>query len=347
MAADKQVEWQWATVTGGSEIARGIRRIELTPERPMPAKPGEHIDVVVDLGDRRDERSYSIAGASETGDRLALSVFASQTSRGGAHYMHGLAPGDRVRITRPLQDFPLRVGAPSYALVAGGVGITAIRGMASLLRRLGAEYTLHYVGHSRDRMAYLGSLAQEHGDRLAPHITEEHGRMSVAEMLATVPLDSELYMCGPIRLMEEIRRTWELSDRDITALRYETFGNSGWFEPEEFEVSVPRYGATVRVRPGESMLEALENAGVDMMYDCRRGECGLCEVGILGLEGRVDHRDVFYSERQKAPNTKMCCCVSRVIAGEPAAPGAVAADPSPAPRYRPTGRVPRVVIEVS
>lgn len=27
----------------------------------------------------------------------------------------------------------------------------------------------------------------------------------------------------------------------------------------------------------------------------------------------MDHRDVFHSERQKAPNTKMCCCVSRVI----------------------------------
>lgn len=63
------------------------------------------------------------------------------------------------------------------------------------------------------------------------------------------------------------------------------------------------------------MLEALERAGVDMMYDCRRGECGLCEVEILELDGRVDHRDVFYSERQKAPNKKMCCCVSRVTSG--------------------------------
>ena len=123
-------------------------------------------------------------------------------------------------------------------------------------------------------------------------------------------------MCGPIRLMESIKRSWERGDRDPTALRFETFGNSGWFDAEPFEVEVPRLGVTVEVRPGESMLEALERGGAEMMYDCRRGECGLCEVEILALDGRVDHRDVFYSERQKAPNAKMCCCVSRVVAGE-------------------------------
>jgi ferredoxin len=208
------------------------------------------------------------------------------------------------------------VGAPSYVLVAGGVGITAIRGMASTLNGLGADYRLHYVGATRERMAYLPELEAAHGDRLAAHVTAERGRMSVPALLDAVPPDAELYMCGPIRLMEEIRREWERAGRDMTALRYETFGNSGWFDPEPFDVSVPRLGVTVQVRPGESMLEALEKAGVEMMYDCRRGECGLCEVRILDLDGRVDHRDVFYSERQKAPNSKMCCCVSRVIASD-------------------------------
>jgi vanillate O-demethylase ferredoxin subunit len=234
--------------------------------------------------------------------------------------MHALKPGDSLRITQPLQDFPLRVGAPSYVLVAGGVGITAIRGMASSLKRLSANYTLHYLGASRERMAYLPQLEATHGDRLIPHVTSESGRMSVEQLIDSVPADAELYMCGPIRLMEAIKRRWEHSGRDLTALRYETFGNSGWFDVEPFEVEVPRLGVTAQVQPGESMLEALERAGVEMMYDCRRGECGLCEVKILDLDGHVDHRDVFYSERQKAPNAKMCCCVSRIIAGgEPAA----------------------------
>jgi vanillate O-demethylase ferredoxin subunit len=69
------------------------------------------------------------------------------------------------------------------------------------------------------------------------------------------------------------------------------------------------------------MLEALEDAGADMMFDCRKGECGLCEVRILQLEGTVDHRDVFYSERQQRAREKMCCCVSRAVTDPAAEPG--------------------------
>ncbi len=309
--ADKQTVWQGATVVAVREVAEQVQRVELAPDLPIAVKPGAHVDIEVSLEGGVDSRSYSIVDASENGDRFALSVYRSPVSRGGAAVMHALKAGDRVRVTQPLQDFPLRVGAPSYTLVAGGVGITAMLGMARVLRELGADYTLHYLGSSRSRMAYLNELTEEHGERLVPHITDEHGRTQVSELLAGVPKTAELYMCGPIRLMEEIRRIWD-RDRDPTALRFETFGNSGWYDAQSFTVEVPQYGATVEVREDESMLEALERAGVDMMYDCRRGECGLCEVRILSLDGKVDHRDVFYSERQKAPNSKMCCCVSRV-----------------------------------
>jgi vanillate O-demethylase ferredoxin subunit len=34
---------------------------------------------------------------------------------------------------------------------------------------------------------------------------------------------------------------------------------------------------------------------------------------ILAVEGEVDHRDVFFSESEKAANEKLCTCVSRVF----------------------------------
>jgi ferredoxin-NADP reductase len=325
--ADKLVRWQDARVVGRSSVAEGIVRLDIEPATAVAPRPGEHIDVAITLPDGRpDTRSYSISGANADGSRLAISVSTPGVSRGGSGFMHSRREGDALRITEPLQDFPLRVGAASYVLLAGGVGITAIRGMASLLKRIGAEYTLHYVGSSRERMAYLAELERAHGERLVPHVTSEHGRMGVKDIVAATSAETELYMCGPIRLMEAVKRAWDAEDRDPTALRFETFGNSGWFAPETFEVEVPRLGVTVEVRPGESMLEALERGGVDMMYDCRRGECGLCEVYIGELEGRVDHRDVFYSERQKAPNAKMCCCVSRVARSDGDRPARVVID---------------------
>ena len=33
----------------------------------------------------------------------------------------------------------------------------------------------------------------------------------------------------------------------MTNLRYETFGNSGWFDPEEFVVRIPRLGIEATV----------------------------------------------------------------------------------------------------
>jgi ferredoxin len=75
------------------------------------------------------------------------------------------------------------------------------------------------------------------------------------------------------------------------------------------------------------MLEALEAAGADMMFDCRRGECGLCEVKILDIQGALDHRDVFFSTAQHNKGHRMCTCVSRAVS---ARTGGVGFDPGDA-----------------
>ncbi|MEX5299567.1 PDR/VanB family oxidoreductase [Kocuria sp. CPCC 205292] len=316
--ADSQHEvWQNAVVVAVEDVAAGIRRVVLAPEQPRPVRPGEHVDVRVLVHGEQQVRSYSVVDADDDGAQLALSVFRTPASRGGSIFMHELRPGQVLEITQPLQNFPLRVGAPSYVLLAGGIGITAVAGMAALLRRLGADYRLVYVARSRAAMAYLDELADLHGDRLEAHVDDEGGSLDVPALVAGVPEDAELYMCGPIRLMDAVRRSWAERGLDRTGLRYETFGNSGWFAAEPFVVRVPRLGAEAVVGSDESLLEALEREGLDMMSDCRKGECGLCQVKVLGLAGRIDHRDVFYSDRQKEAGTSLCCCVSRVVSAAP------------------------------
>ncbi|MGP0223366.1 MULTISPECIES: PDR/VanB family oxidoreductase [unclassified Paenarthrobacter] len=319
MADSHQIIWQQATIDSVSDVAENIRRIVLRPERPCTVRPGEHVDVRTDIAGEQHVRSYSVVDAAEDGTHLALSVFQTPASRGGSVFMHSLRPGDVLEVTQPLQNFPLRVGAPSYVLLAGGIGITAIAGMAALLRRLGADYRLVYVARSRESMAYLDDLAALHGDRLEPHIDAEGTSLDVRALVGSVPDGAELYMCGPIRLMDAVRRGWTERELDPTNLRYETFGNSGWYEAEPFTVRIPRLGIATIVGPDESVLDALQREGVDMMSDCRKGECGLCQVKVLELSGRIDHRDVFYSDRQKEPNTRMCCCVSRAVAAEASA----------------------------
>ena len=52
-----------------------------------------------------------------------------------------------------------------------------------------------------------------------------------------------------------------------------------------------------------------------MLSDCERGECGLCALDVIEAEGAIDHRDVFFSEEQKAHGDRLCACVSRAIGG--------------------------------
>ncbi|PVG82236.1 oxidoreductase [Nocardioides gansuensis] len=321
MTSSAQPDWCTGRVLATTPVARDVQRI--TIERPARgrAAPGSHLDVRVPVGDSTDVRSYSIVESDDEGLLLTISVLRVPQSRGGSTFMHSLVPGDALQVTQPLQNFPLRMGAPRYLLLAGGIGITAVAGMARALRGAGADYTLVYVGRSRDRMAYVDELAQLHGERLVLRVDDEGTPLDVAQLVRSVdahPLRgaTELYMCGPIRLMDAVRREWEAAALPPVNLRYETFGSSGWFQPVEFVVSVPQRQVQTTVRTDETVLEALIRAGVDLMYDCRKGECGLCLLDVDAVDGVLDHRDVFLSAAQKNCGRSLSTCVSRVAAPE-------------------------------
>lgn len=53
----------------------------------------------------------------------------------------------------------------------------------------------------------------------------------------------------------------------------------------------------------------LEEEGVDLIYDCQRGDCGICQTTVLS--GIPDHRDVILTDDERAANDVMQICVSR------------------------------------
>lgn len=322
----KSKVWRNATVAESTPIATSIRRIVIELPQPARFEPGAHVDIAVPVG----VRSYSVVDASADGRRLALSVLRTTTSRGGSTYMHSLTEGQSIRLHGPLQNFPIVPGAHRYLLLAGGIGITAIVGMAQVLRDSGADYRLVYTGRTRAAMAYLAELTAVHGDRLDVHISEENGRLGIDNLLAGVDTATELYMCGPTSLMHHVRWRWSELSLPGAHLRYETFGD--FSATDRFMVKVPRLGVTTVVEQGQSVLDALEQSGIDVMSDCRKGECGLCEVRVLDVVGVIDHRDVFYELRRHRRDERMCSCVSRVT-GNPS-------------NYLARGQLPEVVIDV-
>jgi vanillate O-demethylase ferredoxin subunit len=75
-----------------------------------------------------------------------------------------------------------------------------------------------------------------------------------------------------------------------------------------FAVELAQSGKIVRVGPGQSILEALEAAGVHVQHACKEGVCAACETRVLA--GIPDHRDLVLSKKEKAENKLMMICCS-------------------------------------
>ena len=52
--------------------------------------------------------------------------------------------------------------------------------------------------------------------------------------------------------------------------------------------------------------------GIDPLYDCKKGNCGICTSVVISHDGDLSHRDAYLSDSQKAQNDQMCICVSRM-----------------------------------
>lgn len=309
--------WTPATVTAIHSVADHVRAIDIAPEGgALGFAPGAHIDISVMIGEKPDTRSYTLVGPARPGGPYRIAVKMLAESRGGSRYMHALKEGARLSVSQPKNDFELDFIAPKYLLIAGGIGITPIYSMALALAARGAELRMLYAGHSAGDMPFVEELKAALGDRLELYVSKEGSRIDLEAEIERLDPAAQLYLCGPVPMLDEARDAWHRLGKPSGALRYETFGASGHFALQAFKVSVPRLGAEVEVGANESILEAMEKAGIDVISDCRRGECGTCIVDIVSASGTVDHRDMFFSEGERAENRKICICVSRAVDGD-------------------------------
>jgi dimethylamine monooxygenase subunit B len=306
--------WSQCTVQSVREVTPQIREIMLRPEGGcIESYPvGSHVNVGVLIDGRSETRSYSLVGeAGPQGYRIAVRL--APDSRGGSRYMWSLQPGARIEVSSPASLFEIDWTRDTYCLIAGGIGITPIVGIAAALKRRTIDLTMHYCVTSRRDAAFLDELAALLGDRLVVHASDEGQRLDLDATFAQLPSDAMAVLCGPMRLLESARRSWNGLGRPAPDLRFETFGSSGLLPTGEFRVRIKDCDAEIVIPPNKSMLDALCEAGHDVMSDCQRGECGVCALDIVAVEGQIDHRDVFFSDHQKQDNRKICACVSRAV----------------------------------
>jgi len=306
-----------ARIRSVSDVACDVRMIELEPERAVRDYPtGAHLDIAVVVDELPDIRSYSLVGQRPQQGAYRIAVKDVPDSRGGSRFVRALATGAEVEISEPQSHFELQYGRPEYLLIAGGIGITPMVGMAQALQRHGRPFRLLYAGRTRDQMPFVSELSELLGGRLELFVSAEGLRLEIEAEIKRLEPDGELYVCGPLRLRDAVQAAWRAQERRQDRLQFETFASGGRFAPEEFVVRVcDRDGHEVTVRRNRTMLDALRDDGVEMMWDCLRGECGLCAARVIEFDGELDHRDVFLSAEQRAEGTTIMTCVSRAVGG--------------------------------
>jgi len=310
-----EIHWMPARIAATRDITPTVREILIRPDSGMAAahEPGAHLQVQV-LAGRMQTRCYSLVGEPD-GQAWRIAVKRMDDGRGGSLAMWRLAVGDRLLVSEPQSHFSLDLNAPAYLVVAGGIGITPLvfmaQRLAQLARRGGADVRMLYGARSQDELAYLPELQAALGERVVAHVGA--APIDFAAEIARLPVGAQLYTCGPVPMLEAVKRAWGEAGRPLADLRFETFGSSGRLPTQPFKLRVPRHGLDIEVPANTTLLEALDAAGVQTLWDCRRGECGLCAMDVLAVDGEIDHRDVFLSEHEKKANTRICACVSRAV----------------------------------
>ncbi|MBU0554540.1 MAG: 2Fe-2S iron-sulfur cluster binding domain-containing protein [Alphaproteobacteria bacterium] len=76
-------------------------------------------------------------------------------------------------------------------------------------------------------------------------------------------------------------------------------------------VELARSGIVLTVSPGQSILDAVREAGIAASSSCEQGTCGACATEVL--EGTPDHFDAVLSPQEKREGKVMMICCSGAL----------------------------------
>lgn len=313
-----ELELTISEVRDETSLIKGLRLQPQAGTRLPPFPPGAHLQVSVPgLSEVRCYSLITFDGESFAApSEYRLGVRLEAESSGGSRYMHSLKAGDTLKVKGPKNDFPLHHAPADGAeaplvLIAGGIGITPIAAMATALHAAGRPFMLHYSGRSRDQLAFLDELQALLGDRLVIHCDDDPAScLKLDALLADLSTDQHIYICGPKGMIDALIEATKTRGWASDNIHFELFAAAAPQAGDQaFEVELAQSGQAFTIPPDKTILDVLEEAGCDTLYDCKRGECGVCTVGVIS--GEPDHRDYFLSDAEKAAGKTIQICISR------------------------------------
>lgn len=269
---------------------------------PLPhAGAGAHVVVEIPGPSRKWKNAYSLVSSPESTASYQIIVRRVEKSRGGSAWLHDHAKqGDLLEVGMPQNLFAPPRRAPRHLLLSAGIGLTPF---LSYMHVPGLAFELHHCCKVEDAGAFRALLPQ------AGNITLHTSRatLDLHALLSRQKLDTHISICGPEAFMDFVLATAAQLGWPAAKIHKESFGGATGGKP--FVAHLRRSNLTLNVGEEESLLDAMEAAGLNPPCLCRGGACGECKVALL--EGVADHHDHFLSPAERAANNAIMICVSR------------------------------------
>ena len=273
-------------------------------------RAGQYLSLKLPLEGSFVTRAYSLCSSPKDAlkGRAAITVRSNPGGFAADKLLAALKPGDEVIASDPQGFFyyeDLR-DAKHVVGLAGGSGITPFLSMAYALRDGAEDFELTLLYGSRDEESILFRKELDEVAAACPkfrvvHVLSdeekagyEHGFITAELIKKYAPAgDYSVFMCGPKAMyaFEE----GEMKKLGLPKRRYrmEMSGDylhaadSAGFPAEkksaEFTLTVDIRGEkqTVPCKAEESLLWAMERAGIKAPSHCRSGECGWCHSRLV------------------------------------------------------------------
>jgi len=215
--------------------------------------PGQYISVSVSLPDGAQQiRQYSLSTAPmHDAWRITVKSIPDSVGKDGnpapagevSNFLHeNVFDGDLLRVSRPFGDLMLDDTTAPLLLISAGIGCTPMVGMLDHLGATNARRPISVLHADRSpaRHAHRREL-QELVDQL-PSATlhqwyEDLGTRDSSDTTTLgrinldtidVPVDAQVYLCGPMPFMETVRRSLIQHEIPMDHIHYEVFGPDKW-----------------------------------------------------------------------------------------------------------------------
>ena len=314
-------------ISGIRQLTPEIRAYELrtVTGEPLPSiTAGSHIQVPIELANGQQAwRSYSISSNPSRTDCYEIAVKREENSNGGSQAVHQQYQlGLILHCKAPQNYFPLlndsgnavsKNNNQHVVLIAGGIGITPIKSMALALLKEQQSFELHYAGRSQSEMAYTDRLTRQLGDKLHLYPSQAGIKLSLkklmSQQIAQQNAQTHFYFCGPASMLNELRH--HALELNITSdrIHYELFSTEPTQSASACQLTLTQSNVKIEVASDQTLLDAVLDAGIEVPYSCKSGECKSCVVEV-SPDADIEHLDNCLTEQERTSG-KMCLCVSR------------------------------------